>query len=61
MNIKRVFGTVLTILGVVGLIYAGMGFMNRSIQTRELIVVGVISIIFFSSGIGLVRNTKDVA
>jgi uncharacterized membrane protein len=61
MNVKRIFGTVLTILGIIGLIYAGVGFVNHSIQTRELIVIGVIGIIFFTSGIGLVRNTKDEA
>lgn len=61
MNVKRTFGTILTILGVVGLIYAGYGFVNHSIQTRELAVVGVIAIIFFISGIGLVKNTKDEA
>ncbi len=61
MNVKRIFGTILTILGIIGLIYAGIGFVNHSIQTRELIVVGIIGIIFFLSGIGLVRNTKDEA
>ena len=59
MNVKRTFGTVLTILGIIGVIYAGYGFMKQSIQVRELAVVGVISIIFFVSGIGLVKNTKD--
>lgn len=61
MNVKRTFGTILTILGIIGLIYAGWGFMQHSIQTRELIVVGIISIVFFMSGIGLVKNTKDEA
>ena len=61
MNVKRTFGTVLTILGIIGLIYAGWGFVQHSIQTRELIVISVIAIIFFVSGIGLVKNTKDEA
>ncbi len=61
MNVKRIFGTILTILGIVGLIYAGVGFVNHSVQTREMIVLGVIGIIFFVSGISLVRNTKDEA
>ncbi|WP_442589810.1 hypothetical protein ACSBL2_00985 [Pedobacter sp. AW31-3R] len=61
MNVKRTFGTVLTILGILGLIYGGLGFVNHSMQTRELLVVGIISIIFFFSGIGLVKNTKDEA
>ncbi len=61
MNVKRIFGTVLTLLGIAGLIYAGIGFVNHSVQIREMIVIGIIGIIFFVSGIGLVRNTKDEA
>jgi len=61
MNVKRTFGTILTILGIIGLIYAGWGFLNHSVGTRELVVVAVIAIIFFMSGIGLIRNTKDEA
>ena len=60
MNVKRTFGTILTILGIIGLIYAGWGFMQHSIQTRELIVVGIISIIFFVSGIGLVKVLANI-
>ncbi|WP_090783055.1 hypothetical protein [Pedobacter sp. ok626] len=59
MNVKRIFGTVLTVLGVIGLIYAGYGFVKHSIQSRELVVAGIIGLIFFVSGIGLVKNTKD--
>lgn len=61
MNVKRTFGTILTVLGILGLIYAGWGFVQHSVGTRELIVVGVIGIIFFVSGIGLIKNTKDEA
>ncbi|MET3112771.1 putative membrane protein [Pedobacter sp. CG_S7] len=61
MNVKRIFGTVLTILGIIGLIYAGIGFVNHTIQTRELVVLSIIGIIFFVSGIGLIKNTKDEA
>ncbi len=61
MNVKRTFGTILTVLGIIALIYAGYGYVQHSIQTRELIVVGVIGIIFFVSGIGLIKNTKDEA
>lgn len=61
MNVKRTFGTVLTVLGILGLIYAGYGFVNHNTGTRGLIVTGIIGIIFFFSGIGLVKNTKDEA
>jgi uncharacterized membrane protein len=59
MNVKRTFGTILTVLGIIGLIYAGIQFVQYSDSYRTLIVVGVISLIFFFSGIGLVRNTRD--
>ncbi|MBC7565498.1 MAG: hypothetical protein H7223_00865 [Pedobacter sp.] len=61
MNVKRTFGTILTILGVIGLIYAGYGFTQHEPATRQLIVFGVIGAIFFFTGVGLVRNTKDEA
>jgi uncharacterized membrane protein len=61
MNVKRIFGTILTILGILGLIYAGWGFVQHSSGTRELVVAGIIGVIFFISGISLVRNTKDEA
>lgn len=61
MNLKRTFGTILTILGIVGLIYAAIGFVQNSGTPKELIVYGVLGIIFFFTGIGLVRNTRDVA
>ncbi len=59
MNLKRTFGAVLTVLGIIGLIYAGMQVINHAGNTTTLVVVGIISIIFFFSGIGLVKNTKD--
>ncbi|HEY0175440.1 MAG TPA: hypothetical protein VGC08_03615 [Pedobacter sp.] len=61
MNVKRTFGSILTVLGIIGLIYAGVGFVNHSMQTREMVVAGLIGVIFFFSGIGLVKNTKDEA
>lgn len=62
MNLKRTFGTILTILGIVGLIYAAVLFVNSANGTREikaLLVYGILGILFFVSGIGLVRTTKD--
>ncbi|WP_312333835.1 hypothetical protein [Sphingobacterium sp.] len=59
MNVKRIFGTILTILGIVGLIYTGNGLIHRDTTNMTLIVVGVISLLFFFSGMGLIKNTKD--
>jgi uncharacterized membrane protein len=62
MNIKRIFGAILTLLGIGGLIYAAIVFTNTSGGTRDiksLIIFGILGIVFFMSGIGLIRTTKD--
>ncbi|RCH54472.1 hypothetical protein DJ568_11645 [Mucilaginibacter hurinus] len=61
MNQKRTFGTILTILGIVGLIYTGVSVIQKSGDVTTMVVIGVIAIIFFFTGISLVRNTKDEA
>ncbi|UOE50012.1 hypothetical protein MTO98_02870 [Mucilaginibacter sp. SMC90] len=61
MNLKRTFGTILSVLGIVGLIYTGIAIINHSAQITTMVVIGIISLIFFSTGISLVRNTKDEA
>ncbi|RZF61947.1 hypothetical protein [Sphingobacterium corticibacterium] len=61
MNVKRIFGTILTILGIIGLIYTGYELINQNTDYISLIVIGAIALIFFFSGIGLVKNTKDAA
>ncbi|MES2620599.1 MAG: hypothetical protein V4615_07095 [Bacteroidota bacterium] len=62
MNVKRTFGAILTLLGMGGLIYAAIVFANTSGATRDiksLIIFGVLGLLFFFAGIGLVRTTKD--
>lgn len=61
MNVKRVFGAILTILGIIGLIYAAIVFLQGSGggQYKYLIVYGVLGAIFFFAGISLIRTTKD--
>ncbi len=61
MNLKRTFGAVLTILGIIGLIYTGLAVINHNTGATALFVVGIISILFFFTGISLIRNTKDEA
>lgn len=64
MNVKRIFGTILTILGIVGLIYTAVVFANTSGGERDikaLIIYGVLGIVFFVSGISLIKTTKDEA
>jgi hypothetical protein len=62
MNLKRFFGGLLTILGIIGLIYTGVLFSGASAETRDIkavIIYGILGIVFFTSGISLVRTTKD--
>jgi hypothetical protein len=62
MNIKRVFGSILTGLGICGLVYAAVVFVNNtgsSHNVKILMTYGILSLIFFVSGISLVRLTKD--
>ena len=61
MNLKRIFGTILTVLGIIGLIYAAIGFVQNSEGYKMLVVFGVLGIVFFITGIGLVRSTTDQA
>ena len=64
MNIKRIFGAILTVLGIVGLIYAAVLFVNNSGTTQNikmLATYGILGLVFFISGINLVRTTKDEA
>ncbi|WP_340158412.1 hypothetical protein [uncultured Maribacter sp.] len=59
MDLKKIFGTVLTLLGIGGLVYTAILFANNSGTTKQLIVYGVLGAIFFFSGIGLIRNTSQ--
>jgi hypothetical protein len=62
MNIKRIFGALLTLLGIGGLIYSGVLFVNTHGGVRDikaLSIFGALGILFFIAGISLVRTTKD--
>ena len=61
---KRILGIVLSILGIAGLIYVGINFMNGGTGVRNIkaiIFFGILGAVFFFSGISLIRNTKDKA
>lgn len=63
MNAKRTFGIILTVLGILGLIYAGYLAMvaRGGLDVRALAVSGVLGAVFFFTGISLIRSTGDVA
>ena len=55
---------ILALVGVVGLILAGVNFINGGADMRnikQIILYGVLGAIFFFAGIGLIRNTRDKA
>jgi Na+-transporting NADH:ubiquinone oxidoreductase subunit NqrE len=61
---KRILGIILTLLGVVGLIIAGVSFMNKGDSTyniKTIVMYGILGAIFFFAGIGLIRTTNDKA
>lgn len=62
MNLKRIFGAILTVLGIAGLIYTAVVFVDTAGSERDiksLIIYGVLGFVFFVSGISLVKTTKD--
>ncbi len=64
MNLKRIFGALLTVLGIGSLIYAAVLFVNSPDGTQNikaLVIYGILGLIFFIAGISLVRTTKDEA
>ena len=64
MNLKRIFGTILTVLGIIGLIYAAYVFANTSSAGQNLkvaVIYAIVGLIFFVSGIGLIKTTKDAS
>ena len=64
MNLKRIFGALLTVLGIGSLIYAAVLYVNNidsAHNVKILIIYGGLGLLFFVSGISLVRTTKDEA
>lgn len=62
MNLKRIFGALLTLLGTGGLIYTAILFVNESSgtnNTKALVIYGILGFVFFIAGISLIRSTKD--
>jgi len=64
MNVKRIFGIILTVLGIVALIYFATLFIKSTgtaKQIKVLVVYGILGAIFFFTGISLIRTTRDDA
>lgn len=64
MNLKRIFGAVLTLLGIVSLVSAAVMFVNNNVGVKDvkaLLTYGTLGLVFFITGIGLVRTTRDAS
>ena len=62
MNIKKIFGELPTALGIGGLIYAAVLYVNTpngSNDVKSLVIYGVSGLLFFISVIKLIRTTND--
>lgn len=62
MNLKRIFGAILTILGIISLIYAAYIFANTATAEQNIktaSIYGILGLIFFISGISLIKRTRD--
>jgi uncharacterized membrane protein len=60
---KRIFGIILTLLGIAGLVAAAITFVQTNADNRNIkaiLVYSILGAVFFFAGIGLIRNTQDV-
>ncbi|KAB7731358.1 hypothetical protein F5984_11225 [Rudanella paleaurantiibacter] len=60
MNVKRIFGIILTLLGLIGLLLGGKDLMAGGVAQASLVYLGL-GAIFFFTGISLIRTTSDTA
>ncbi len=62
MKLKNFFGAVLTLLGIIALIYSAVVFAQSTSGTYEVrasIIFAVLGLIFFIAGIGLIRTIGE--
>lgn len=57
------FGIILTVLGIAGLIAAAINFANSKggANVKLIVIYAILGGIFFFTGIGLLKNTKDTS
>ncbi len=61
---KKMFGIILTVLGIVGLIAAAVNFVNSkngSANVKLIVTYSILGAVFFFAGIGLIKGTKDTS
>lgn len=65
MDLKQVFGTIFTLIGAAILVFAvwvvlggASNFLGLPVDGWESLVVAILGLIFFSTGIGLIKNSN---
>lgn len=58
MNAKRIFGIILTLAGIVGLIYGGVDIASGRVDRASFVYL-LLGLIFFFAGVKLLQNTRD--
>lgn len=58
MELKTIFGSILTVLGITGLIYSAITYANDSATTKQMMIFGILGFVFFVAGIGLIKRLK---
>ena len=57
MGAKSIVGVLLILIGIVGLIIGMFGIFGRNLTAQSPWIFAVLGLIFFSSGIGLMKST----
>ncbi|GAB3705260.1 hypothetical protein GCM10027592_37520 [Spirosoma flavus] len=57
MNMKSAFGMVLTLVGLIGLIYGGIDFTKGGVAQASFVYL-ILGAIFFFTGVSLIRSTR---
>ena len=60
---KRVLGVILTMLGALGMVMSAVKFVehsNNSYDVKAICMYGLLGLIFFFAGVGLIRGTRDM-
>lgn len=57
MNTKSIFGIILTLVGLIGLVYGGIDFTKGGVSQASIVYL-ILGAIFFFTGVSLIRSTK---
>ncbi|MCK8492421.1 MULTISPECIES: hypothetical protein [Spirosoma] len=57
MNVKSIFGIILTLVGLIGLVYGGIDFTKGGVAQASFVYL-ILGGIFFFTGVSLIRGTR---